>query len=124
MVQLSCSVSSFLDFKGDCMKHIKSVMTVFIALSSFTVQGGETNEKEIKCIMHEAMAAEFMRGVQSGVTLSRYLEHLKTSSHRAEYEKIVIEAFKTPRYNDSQLKQNAITDFRNKIMLACIEAKD
>ena len=61
---------------------------------------------------------------QAGVTLMQNLNLLKGIKSKNEadmYRSIMIDAYKQPKFSGKEYQRNAINEFQNKTMLACLE---
>jgi hypothetical protein len=72
----------------------------------------------VYCTSIGSLAAEIMRGRQSGVAMS---EMMKVVQGKKVQEFLVFEAFKRSRYNTPRIVEDMIKDFRNSAELQCFE---
>ena len=94
------------------MKYL--LITAVILLSTVTAQAN----KEL-CTEVSGAASLIMELRQSNAPLSSVLE---IAGDVAILERLVLEAYKKPRYSSQVYKANAIADFGNLAMLTCLQS--
>jgi len=75
--------------------------------------------EENNCAAYGGLAETVMSLRQKGVPMSA---QMGISGVSKTVEWIIMEAYKKPRYNSEELKQNTIADFRNDVELFCYES--
>ena len=73
------------------------------------------------CKMLELLARKHMTARQKGVPMVKLYEIAQNS---AISKKMVIDAFKRPRYSTEEMQQGEIDDFANTYFAACLQAMD
>ena len=90
----------------------KLSLAAVLALSVFSVQA----EEEDYCESIGELATVIMQNRQKGVDLSKMLALAKDNDG---VKAIVLDAYNSPRYSTDTYKNDAISDFSNKWVLAC-----
>lgn len=93
-------------------------------------KGGDVNPTEVRQAMEDttcyglsSVAETMMRSRQNGRSMSQLLQRVSAQDVRPELisfqREVVIEAFETPQYQSPSVKENAISDFRDRWDVYC-----
>lgn len=101
------------------MKHLVLAALLVAAPSMAT-----TKEQLAVCTALSDLAGVIMEARQTGTPLSKIMEvSYKDAGATKIIQALAMEAYKAPRYNTPQYQQREIDDFKNTIMMLCLENK-
>lgn len=97
-------------------------MRLALAFSLFAVPVAAEN---IDCNLYQSLAAGVMKGRQGGVSLARMIELADQSDLPAPDKELMkgfaMDAYEENLWSSESAKQEAITEFANRHMLACLQ---
>ena len=73
------------------------------------------------CLQLIQIAEKIMDGRQSGVSMGTMMEAAEKGSFTEEVKGLVLEAYKTPLYTVEKNREREVTEFGNKMGVACYE---
>lgn len=77
-----------------------------------------------RCTSFGELAAEIMRGRQTGTVMSDAMAPAQTDSAIDNITRaLIVQAYEAPRFQSPDNQESAVTDFRNKTELACYTAE-
>lgn len=101
------------------MKHLVLAALLVAAPSMAT-----TKAQLAECTALSGVAGVIMEARQAGAPLSMIMEvSYKNAGATKIIQALAMDAYKAPRYNTPQYQQRAIDDFKNTIMMLCLENK-
>ena len=102
------------------MKTMITAIAISMTLLTTSVQAD--SRKEELCEAISSFANTVMASRQDGVSIQRMLATVNGSDtiHRL-MKKIIVNAYESPAYSTSSVKQKSITEFENKWTVYCIK---
>lgn len=103
--------------------HINNRVVIILAvLSAFNHPALALTDEECSRAAH--LAASIMGARQKGASLDSALkvlsDHIKDPAAADAGKKLILEAYKQPRFNTEENQQRAVDDFRDDVHLACL----
>lgn len=98
---------------------MKTIVTL-LAVLAFPVLASPAMDEF--CVNQGKLAASIMGGRQAGVTLERALEIAATGKAPMDElaRGLVLDAYGQPRYMTAAMREQSVSDFRDKVTLTCI----
>lgn len=83
----------------------------------------EENDKYEMCHSLEELAEIIISKRYSGVSMKNMIQRLnETNQLNKMNQTLIIAAFEQPNYSSTEMQQNAIENFKNRVYLMCIKA--
>ena len=102
------------------MKNQIKFIVLALTITSSTVNANQFEN----CKVITKAAETIMDGRQNGTSAADFYENIEKNAKDAQAKKILIilvkEAYKTPKFNTEEYKLNAISEFKNECMVACM----
>ncbi|MGY5392757.1 hypothetical protein [Acinetobacter sp. NigerLNRRAM0016] len=101
------------------MKKIVILCSIFLSTLSWATT--KESEKESACNLYDQIAEKVMTYRQTGAPMSAmYGKDFGTPDRNKLVRGMLEEAYKSPKYQSEQVKQNEVNEFRNRKFLECI----
>ena len=102
------------------MKNKIKFIVLAITLTSSAVNANQFEN----CKVITKAAESIMDGRQNGTNAADFYENIEKNVKDDQAKKILMilvkEAYKTPKFNTAEYKLNAINEFKNECMVACM----
>lgn len=107
------------------MKRLLVILIVVLAVMGMSF-GTVSAEDTSGCKQIAELAAEMMDARQSGVPMYKQIEVINNEPGLSDLtqllERIIVDAYDSPRYSTQSHKKQAIDDFRNDVYLECFRS--
>ena len=102
------------------MKNKIKFIVLAIAITSSAVNADQFEN----CKVITKAAESIMDGRQNGTSAADFYERIEKSVKDEQAKKILMilvkEAYKTPKFSTEEYKLNAVSEFKNECMIACM----